>query len=203
MVTIVTMNRRWYNGYMGVPYGARVPISETLVLLLAKPVEYGIGGLAVVMEKIFGDLSEYSTSIDKYPSRYVHDSFKRLAKRGLATIKTEGDVTHLALTQKGKQERDRILRRRTIIQKPHIWDGKWRLIIFDIEEINRSGRDKLRRELKALGFFRLQNSVWIHPYDCSDIIALLKTDFKISRNTLFITAENVEGEHALVRHFGL
>ncbi len=45
------------------------------------------------------------------------------------------------------------------------WDGLWRIVIFDIPEINRAYRDSLRKELKSRGFGLWQTSVWISPYD--------------------------------------
>lgn len=43
------------------------------------------------------------------------------------------------------------------------WDGKWRLVMFDIPEKDKSLRDKLRRYLTARHFGYLQNSVWVSP----------------------------------------
>lgn len=45
------------------------------------------------------------------------------------------------------------------------WDGKWRVIIFDVPEIDRDNRDYLRQKLISLGFGRLQKSVYISPLD--------------------------------------
>ena len=50
---------------------------------------------------------------------------------------------------------------------PKHWDGKYRLVIFDIKEWKRGTRDRLRMWLLNLGFVRLQNSVWVYPYDCA------------------------------------
>ncbi len=45
------------------------------------------------------------------------------------------------------------------------WDGRWHLLIFDIPEKKRHYRDRLRRDLLMLGFYQLQKSVWLFPYD--------------------------------------
>ena len=46
---------------------------------------------------------------------------------------------------------------------------KWRVIIFDIPE-----KEKMRLQISYLfkqsGLYRLQDSVWVYPYDCEDII---------------------------------
>ncbi len=43
------------------------------------------------------------------------------------------------------------------------WDGKWRMVVFDLPEDKRSLRNELRRELRAARFGGLQGSVWINP----------------------------------------
>jgi phenylacetic acid degradation operon negative regulatory protein len=44
-------------------------------------------------------------------------------------------------------------------------DRKWQMIIFDIPEKIRGRRDCFRDGLKRLGYERLQQSIWICPYD--------------------------------------
>jgi DNA-binding transcriptional regulator PaaX len=43
------------------------------------------------------------------------------------------------------------------------WDGKWRMVLFDVPQNRASDRVRLRRSLSARGFGYLQNSVWITP----------------------------------------
>lgn len=75
--------------------------------------------------------------------------------------------------------------------------------MFDIKEIRRNDRDLLRDELEGIGFYRFQNSVWIYPYDCEDLIMLIKSDYKLGRNVVYIIAEEVENDKVLRQHFGL
>src|SRR5437667_2676521 len=43
------------------------------------------------------------------------------------------------------------------------WDGRWRLVLFDVPTKQNSYRKRLRRYLQSKGFGYLQNSVWITP----------------------------------------
>jgi DNA-binding transcriptional regulator PaaX len=43
------------------------------------------------------------------------------------------------------------------------WDGKWRMVLFDVPIRQNAQRERLRRYLHAKGFGHLQNSVWITP----------------------------------------
>lgn len=47
------------------------------------------------------------------------------------------------------------------------WDGKWRLVMFDIPEKRRIARDLLRSKLKQWGFTHLQKSVWVCKKNCT------------------------------------
>ena len=43
------------------------------------------------------------------------------------------------------------------------WDGRWRLVLFDVPVAQRTRRERLRRYLRARGFGCLQGSVWVTP----------------------------------------
>jgi len=43
------------------------------------------------------------------------------------------------------------------------WDGRWRLVLFDLPNSKSSLRNRLRSHLRQRGFGWLQNSVWISP----------------------------------------
>lgn len=69
----------------------------------------------------------------------------------------------LKLTDKGREKA--ILAQ---LQSPAgKWDGKWRIVIFDIPEKRRSVRDLLRHNLKSWGFTPWQQSVWVTKKDCT------------------------------------
>lgn len=89
------------------------------------------------------------------------------------------------------------------LDQPARWDKKWRIVIFDIPEKRRRTRDEVRRLLTSVGFYRLQNSVWVYPYDFEDIIGLLKTDLGIGKDVLYIIADEIENDKYLRQHFHL
>jgi phenylacetic acid degradation operon negative regulatory protein len=43
------------------------------------------------------------------------------------------------------------------------WDGKWRMVVFDLPEKQRGLRNELRKQLRTARFGGLQGSVWISP----------------------------------------
>lgn len=94
-----------------------------------------------------------------YRKDNIDAAVRGLAKKGLVEgNKNEG----LRLTSAGADIKEKLYQER---QKE--WDGKWRVVIFDIPEAQRKIRDDLRFELKKLGFGSWQRSVWVTPFDIS------------------------------------
>ncbi len=83
------------------------------------------------------------------------------------------------------------------------WDGKWRLVVFDIPEKLRRARDALREKLKELGFYELQKSVFVFPYQCEDEIDFVIEFFEMRRYVRTILAERIDNELHLKEVFGL
>ncbi|MFC1756901.1 hypothetical protein ACFLZC_01975, partial [Patescibacteria group bacterium] len=87
-----------------------------------------------------------------------------------------------------------------ILLKPKKWDGKWRLVIFDIPETKRCARDALRQKLEQLEFYQCQKSTWIHPFPCIEEIEFLKNFFNIKPFVkLFLVEEMTDGK--VLYHF--
>jgi len=76
-------------------------------------------------------------------------------------IAADNDI-YYKITPKGEKAVDKFLKPLKTTGK---WDGRWRLVTFDIPESQRDIRDKLRRALSNLGMGILQASVWISPND--------------------------------------
>lgn len=101
------------------------------------------------------------------PNQYKRNNFLKSVQRSLKTgyierIEKNGDM-YLRLTTAGQKKVHRDFSLLALSKK--LWDGKWRLVFFDIEEVSRGVRHRLRTKLKELGFAMLQKSVWITPHD--------------------------------------
>ena len=74
---------------------------------------------------------------------------------------------------------------------------------FDIKESRKKTREQVRHTLTQIGFIKLQNSVWIYPYDCEDLISLLKDDFMLGKDLLYVIVEKLENDYSLRKFFKL
>jgi len=84
-----------------------------------------------------------------------------LEKRGVVRVISKEGKKFIQITQKGELK---VLLNKSKLLASGKWDGKWRLIIYDIPEVANYLRDGFRRLLKERGFIKLQSSVFISPY---------------------------------------
>lgn len=70
-------------------------------------------------------------------------------------------------------------------------------------ESRKSDRENLRHTLISIGFMKLQDSVWIYPYDCEDLITLLKADMEIGKDILYMIVEALEDDKHFRKYFKL
>ena len=158
-----------------------------------------VGAVAPNALKILGMFSG-SAGKKGRSKEYVDTSRKRLVQNKLLEYTANG---FLKLTPKGEAKLRQLELHEYKTKKPKLWDKKWRILIFDIREERRSLRDKVRNTLIAIGFQRLQDSVWVYPYDCEDLMTLLKVDFKVGKELLYLIVEKIENDAWLKKKFNV
>lgn len=168
-------------------------------LILDSVATAGILSIGLIAPNVIGTMSKMGILPKPRQREYIASSGAKLVKRGL--LKFENG--NYQLTVNG----ERVLRRWELssheLKKPRKWDSKWRMIIFDIPEKKRRVRKQISTLFNQAGFYRLQDSVWVYPYDCEDVIGLLKTDFGIGKDVLYIIANEIENDRHLRHEFGL
>ncbi|TSC96784.1 MAG: phenylacetic acid degradation operon transcriptional regulator, paaX family [Candidatus Berkelbacteria bacterium Licking1014_2] len=107
----------------------------------------------------------------------------------------------LELTPKGLDYLQDLFLKETAIKRPKRWDGKWRVVIFDIPEKHRSNRNILRERLSRLNFYQIQKSVYVYPFECTNEIAMLCSHFFLTDFVIIMIAEIIQGEEKLVEFF--
>jgi CRISPR-associated endonuclease Cas2 len=131
--------------------------------------------------------------LTKTKKRDALSATQRLIEKGLLKSTRQG----LMLTPAG----ERYLASTPV--RPKRWDKKWRVVIFDIPESRKKSRDVLRFRLKQIGFVKLQHSVWVYPYDCEELLTLLKQEYRLGKDVIYLVADVIERSKDIERHFGL
>ena len=83
------------------------------------------------------------------------------------------------------------------------WDGKWRIVIFDVPEKRKSVRNVFRSCIKRLGFQLLQYSIWVSPFGDFDEIQHLAKEYKMEKCVVLIIADKISNELLYRKKFGL
>ncbi|MBC7836354.1 hypothetical protein H7X87_01060 [Acetobacteraceae bacterium] len=159
----------------------------------------GIMSVGVLAPNVLGALGK----LGFMPASRQRDSIRaarsRLVQNGLLVYE-EGK---LRVTKAGENYLRAARLRGYRLLQPKRWDGRWRVLIFDIPEYRKGLRDKIRHTLIIAGLVRLQDSVWIFPHDCEELIVLLKADFKIGRELLYMIVDTLEHDNSLRKRFNL
>lgn len=139
----------------------------------------------------------------KFKRYEINRSIKKLLERGLLKVIEDKNNRYLEVTTKGKRLLLRYELEGLAKEKPKKWDKKYRVVIFDISEQRKRTRDQLREILRSFGFVCLQNSVWIYPYHCQEIIELLKKYLELKKEIIYMTVDSIEGDKQLRKTFKL
>lgn len=176
----------------------RTKINSAIIATIASA---GVLAVAMIAPNVLGAIAK--TKYFRQRKYQLKSSITHLVSAGYLIFVNENDKKHLRLTEKGERYASLINEGEFTPKKPKRWDEKWRMLIFDIPEERKYIRDKIRNTLVSLGFMRLQDSVWVYPYDCEDIITILKTDLRIGKDILYIIADKIEHDTRLRKQFSL
>lgn len=140
-----------------------------------------------------------------YRIRYrANTAAGRLAQKGWVRFAEKNGKKHVEITEVGRRafalEQARTV---ALARKKRRWDKRYRLVMFDIPQHRKNDRDRLRRLMKDFGFLRVQDSVWFSPYDCEELIALVKADLHLGKDVIYAIVEEMENDAWIRKHFGL
>lgn len=126
-----------------------------------------------------------------------------MQQRGLVDYKKLVDGRlRVYITQEGRERANSAEFRYLCIPRPKEWDGKWRLVMFDIAETHRQSRVALTLKLKNLGFYPLQKSAWAYPYPCEAQIELIRRVYEIKKRAIVIAEiTHISQVNELRQHF--
>jgi len=166
----------------------------------------GILSVALVAPKTLTLLKKLDRSAANRKNLYrrITQAITDLEYAGLVKTSGQRGKRNVTLTEKGRDAIKTIYTSEYRIPEPAFWDGKWRVVMFDIREKRRKSRSQLRLLLAGAGFLRLQDSVWIYPYPCDEFIGLVRAHLKSGTGEMLsFVAEALESDKRLREHFRL
>lgn len=178
-------------------------VINTLLKTLA--VSGVIGSIVVAPNavQVFGSILKYADKRQRdQEARRVLDYMER---RELIIWQElpDGQIS-VRLTKQGRNRAQKVNFDAMSISKPKKWDGRWRLVMFDIPEDIRKARSALSVKLKLLGFYQLQKSAWAHAYPCEQELELIRQVFRIPASCIiYAEITKIDRPYGLYRHFKL
>lgn len=137
----------------------------------------------------------------KYNPYILKQTLKRLQGQKVIEIIEQENEPIIKLTEKGKVKLLKYNLEELDIKKN--WDGKWRLIIYDVETTKETQRNLFRRFLKKMKLYQLQKSVYLTPYECKDEIEYLRQYFGVGKEVIYLTVEKLENDIAYRKFFDI
>lgn len=175
-------------------------IKRKILLLLLAGISFSLTWHPGKQWKIIKQLSKEWKKID---DEVLKEEIKKLYRSRLVERKKNPDGSFtFVLTEKGKLKALTYHFQNMKIKKEN-WDGKWRIVIFDIPEKMKSARDALREKLKELGFYELQKSVFVFPFECKNEIDFVIEFFNLRKFVRFGLLESIDNELHLKEIFKL
>lgn len=140
--------------------------------------------------------------LENYFPSVILRAANKLERKGLVEKVSNQDGIVIKITDRGRKE---TLKYRLVDFKPKTgkWDGKWRMVFFDIPMTLNSKRDTLRDYLKMLGMKQMQESVWISPFDLTNEIKYLRELLDIPHAVKLAQMDYLENSEELKQIFGI
>ncbi|MFA4817924.1 MAG: hypothetical protein WC608_04360 [Parcubacteria group bacterium] len=185
-----------------------VPATATKFLLMF----LALGGVAfggAVVPGMLKVLKEFGLLVEEtgFGSKQINNAIRQLKRKKLVEIiKDDNNIVSVKLTNKGKSRVREFAIDIIAIEKPHKWDGKWRILMFDIPtkpKIYNQAREALRSKIKELGFYQMQKSVWVYPFECEDEILFIAEAFSVEKHIEIVTSDKLLHGENLKSIFGV
>lgn len=177
---------------------------EKVLLLLAS----GVALTSVVLMPGTGKLlrkagRESENEWKEFNENYLKRTIKDLQKKKIVEIHEENGLPEVRLTEAGKTRILKFGLQNLTIFKPVKWDGRFRMVFYDVYSTKSAVRDKFRHALLNSGFYKLQESVYIHAYPCEREIEFMRNYLGISGEVRIILAERIENDKEFRQFFGV
>lgn len=141
---------------------------------------------------------------DKIKRQRIHEAVKRLNQKRLVEMIEKNDRLYIKITENGKKLIKNFDYDDIKLPDYKKWDKKWRMVIFDIPEKKNKERRALSTKLKDMGFYPLQESVFIYPYECQNEIDFVCNFLEIDRYVNYCIVDSLnKKEGDLQRYFNL
>ena len=163
-----------------------------------------LGGVVVAVVALPGMapvLNLFSGKDGKRDRRMFNNAMYRMKKYRLVKVYYKDGEEVIEITEKGRKRLLKYEFDDMKIKKPKKWDKLWRIVIFDIPEKRKKVRNAINYKLKDLGFYPIQKSTFIFPYECRNEIDFVAEHFFARKYINYIVAKEIDNSEKLMKIF--
>ena len=157
----------------------------------------GVCTTALVAPNVFVVYGEVKKRKGFFHQKGTQKNLYYLKRQGYVKYtRQKKDEYLIEITERGMNEVLREGFKKLHIRKGQRWDGKWRIVMFDIPERYKWGREGFRRRLEEIGCRQLQKSVFVTPYRCKKEVVLISEIYGVKEFVKIIRTKDtpVEGD---------
>lgn len=158
--------------------------------------------LPLVVKPFLKDENKYD-AWKRFNISYLKRTLYRLEKQKLLEFSEKDGLQIVKITEPGKRKILKYAIDELTIEKPKYWDGKWRLISYDIPGNLKSLRKIFRDQLCLWGFFPLHESVLLHAYPCEKQIEFLREYLGVGEYVRTFIVSKIENDKPFRDFFGV
>lgn len=173
---------------------------QKLLTLLFSGIGFSLSRNPRQQLKILTDLRQDMQELSKQNSERA---LTALEKHGYIQCVRKRGGLEPTLTKAGRRQAYLAALNDIELKKPRRWDGKWRIVSFDIPEESRHARDTFRGHLQRLGFFELHQSLFVVPWPCEKEVRIIAEQLRINEYVHSIIADELDHEETVQQWFNL
>lgn len=174
------------------------PTMQKVLLLLGGGLALGLNGRPDAHFRILRGMAKEWGAINR---RALYEAIRKLYQsKMVGYIEKNGSVI-MTLSENGKKKVLEYNLEKMEIKKPGRWDRMWRMVIFDVPEDLKRGRNAFAAKLKQLGFYSMQKSVFIYPYECKNEIDFIVEIFGLRPHVRLLLVKETDIDLHLKHHF--
>jgi len=144
----------------------------------------------------------FKKELDRKKWSEFYKELNRLKRKKRINVSQNSDGSYnVEITNLGKNLISRYNLDELTVKKPEQWDGFWRFCSFDIPGPKKQARQALLSKLKELGFIMAQKSLWTHPFECREELAVIAKAFEVEPYIHFFVAHDLDKDYILRRKF--
>lgn len=172
---------------------------------IAKVVLKGLilSGVVVAVIALYGmaPVLNFFKSNDKKSKRRIYNALYKMKEQRLVKMYYKDGKEVIEITENGRRRLLKYEFDDMKIKIPKKWDGLWRIVIFDIPEKRKKARNAINMKLKDLGFYPIQKSTFIFPYECRNEIDFATEHFFVRKYINYIVAKEIDNSEKLKKIF--